>query len=560
MTSAEGSSKTVTLLSSSVEERWSVKLSPGFYLEQEAGNIIVFLEALRKIYGREYACMEKYLVEPATGKLTPVEVFDREYGQLYISREEGLWILKKYVKNRVDWYKSFFCEDINVTVIADTVFVETYEPDGGAALLVYRSTTGEELWRLEGFKQTEFFLTPASKDKVFQMIMYAWHNGLNYVTRTPASRLVFLEAASDPLTETESLSQLKDRLYAIDAVNGSILWQEEHDIIETRELSNGVVIETIDSFNGEEVATLRYVKPNGEIKWRRVYSEHIKTALEDNLLVIEREGDKIDIIDVETNVKLTTIENVRAQGITIQRIREGSILLEEYKPSAGRHVFKAVSMTGETIWQIYVAPQRRSALYLGEPGDFAAIQISGIAYILNLVNGQIIRSIKTGRDSALILKPPFLAVVTAEPDTTKIYDIYAGDRLLELKRILREDEIAVRDSLILLKNGDELTAYELKRRTVQCVLPEKLRIRRAATASITIDFKRVDEPVKLLIREAPPMFTTATREIIVEKPGIVELKLKARKDVMPGTYNLGLTINLENRKKGVRLEIPLSIL
>jgi len=524
---------TIELAPLDIKRVWKRNFPGHFYLIKEKNRVLVISEEQIKLHGRRYLVNIKSELNILNGDLIKVKVPQRI--PLYIKREDDLWIIERIEDGEVLWRREFQESEVNATCVGNLVIVSGVDK-GHSCTYVFSSNSGELLWSLEKDYSADFFVTSVRDLSSTNVISVTWLDGLNNVTLTQGGRLIFLEVISDPFYEVEGEEKaVKDEIYAVDSVDGSILWKEVHDLIETRETPKGVIIETLDSQREIEKCIVKFISNNGRIAWLRKYSGYVRVFNTDDIVALEGDG-TIEVISLTNGKRILLLSNSKRMGVTLSKLLNDKMVVEEYKPAKGRHALKAFDFNGKLLWEVYLSPESSTLIDLSDE-RFGAIYVRGYTYLIDLDSGKVTKAAKTGRIVALFMRYPFIIVARRGSPNTKIYDAISGTVILEFDEILRGEDILPINNYVLVQLENSLHGYYMKRSYVSCTYPKNVTCKRGELIRIEYNFTRVQKTAKLSFKKVPFMRNFNER-VKVNEPKVVSLELKIPNNVPPGLYEL----------------------
>lgn len=535
MNSAKIKYGTVELIKPEVKKIWQRKISTPFYIKEENKRLIVTVEEEITKNKRKYLVYQDYEIDTDRGSLKKLSR-KVEIPPVYIKRNNK-WIVEVLNdEGNILWTYEYNNGDISVTCVGDLLFIFNLMDEIGVVDL-YNLRTGEKIWTLRHKYSTDFFITSFGNDNSIKMSNLLWYyDNRNSVDTTPASRLIFLEVLSDPFYEQNDrgTSEIKDEIYAIDTVEGTILWSEKHDIIETREVKDGIIITTIDELDEGEKCIVRCISSKGFIKWSKNYSSYVRILSSEKLVALES-NNYLEVIELGTGKRLFSLSKIGKYSGNVERVYNDKVIVEEYNPERGRHALKCYDINGETLWELYLSPESEGLIYLDQEGNYGAIYIRGRIYLISLSNGKIINRLKVKNVTLLSLKYPFLVVNMKDSRSTIIYDTISLKELLTFNNFLKSDDIFLHDDklIVTMKSENKIIGYKFTRKCIKCRYPTEVQLKPNEEAEIVylINNKKAD----LEIIEKPPICSDYSKYIDGDNK-LLKIKLAATDAV--GLYHM----------------------
>jgi len=527
-----------------VKEVWKRKFTGQFYLVKEGDEVLVVNEEQVKLHGRTYLVNVKSKLDVSSGNL--VRTRGPQDIPLYIRREDSLWIVERLSRGQLLWSRKFQESEISATHVGNLVFITGIDKNRSCAYM-FSSSNGKLLWSLERDYNTDFFVTSIKTSPPISVVSVTWFRGLNNVTISQGGRLVFLEVVSDPFYGVVNDEKaVKDELYAIDSLDGSILWREVHDLIETKETPRGIIVEALNSQGEAEKCTIKFISSDGTITWLREYNGYVKVFNASNMIALESDN-SIEVINLISGKRTLLLSNSKRVGTTLGKLLKDKVVVEEYRPTRGRHSLKAFNFKGELLWEVYLSPESSTIVDLSDD-NFGAIHVRGYVYLINLNNGRVIKAARTGKVVALFLRYPFIVTVREGPPNTRVYDALSGTVIFEFDEVLRSEDVLPINDYVLIQFENSLHSYTVRRSYVICSYPRSIMCKRGTLLRIEYDFTRVDKPVELVLKRIP-FIKDVKRRIEVRDSRNVILKLRVPSSVPPGLYEVMTSVEAKGASR-----------
>ena len=512
-----------------MREEWRRSFPGQFYVTTEGGRVVVVSERRVEVGGREYILSASGVLDVGRGGLRlsegPADV------PLYIRREGNLWTVERISGGEVLWSRSFEEGEVSATLVGRVVFVAGLD-EGRSCAYVLAAESGDLLWSVRKDQEADFFITPVGSASGERVVSVTWLNGVNVVSSSSAGRLVFLEVTSDPLSESGSAG---DELYAVDCVDGSILWREVHDLIETREVEGGVIVECLDGSEESERCQVKFVTGDGRVAWSREYGGYVRIFSSGGLVALES-GGSIDVVRLSDGRRLLSLSGLHRRSIALGKLLSDRVVVEEYGPTKSKHSLKAYDFSGRLLWEVYLSPEGSALMDLSDD-RYGAVYVRRHVYLVDLADGSVVKSIRTGRLASLTLRYPYLVATYRSPPLTRVYDVVSGLKVLEASEPLRGGDVVPVEGGLLVRLEGELVKYSVARHFVTCSYPRVLCCQRGSSSSLRYEFSRVDGEATLYPISSPPLRIEggATK---VREPRVVEWSLAVPSDAKPGIYEV----------------------
>ena len=525
-----------------IREAWKRKFPGHFYLTRKGNEVFIVTEKRMRLHDRDYLVNVKGKLNVQHGVVIYTNV--PKDIPLYIRKKDNFWIVERFHEGELLWSKEFQESEVSATYIGNLVFVSGIDK-GRSCAYVISSDDGKLLWSLEKDFSADFFVTSvrAPTSSSIEAVSVTWLNGLNNVSISQGGRLVFLEAISDPFYEVEGEEKaVKDELYAIDSLDGSILWRESHDLIETKETPKGVIVETLDSQGEVEKCIVKFVTNDGTIAWLREYGSYVRIFNINDIVALESDS-TIEIVNLTSGKRTLLLSGSKRAGASLGKLLKDKVIVEEYKPAKGKHSLKAFDLGGRLLWEVYLSPESSTIIDFSDD-RFGAIYVRGYVYLVDLSDGKVMKVARTGKVVALFLKYPFIVTARRGSPNTRIYDVLSGTIAFEFNEILRSEDIVPLDEHVLVQLENTLYSYIVKRDYITCTYPRSISCQRGSSLKIRYDFMRTDRPVRLTFRKVP-FIDQIERKLEIRKPNSVTLELTVPNDVSPGLYELVASMEAE---------------